>query len=133
MAVGRQDYQAGVVPIKSGYSLAQTQFFKWQNKNVAAAAVVDFIEYTVPTGYQLHIQGYRVFCTVPFINEFWIRVAGTQIVGRQFDTEITDNFPEGATMVVTAGKEFKCQVENKDTVTTLAYIIVYGYLEQIET
>ena len=133
MAVGRQDYQAGVVPIKSGYSLAQTQFFKWQNYNIASGVTTDFIEYTVPVGYRLHIQGYRVFCTVPFINEFWIRVGGTQLLGRQFDTEITDNFPEGASMVVTAGNEFKCQVKNQDTVSTKVYVIVYGYLEQIET
>ena len=133
MAIGRQDYQAGVVPIKSGYSLAQTQFFKWQNWDIASGVTTDFVSYTPSTGYRLHIQGYRVFCTVPFINEFWIRVGGTQIVGRQFDTEITDNFPEGATMVVTAGKEFMCQVQNKDSVTTKAFVIVYGYLEQIAT
>ncbi len=133
MAVGRQDYQAGVVPIKSGYSLVQTQYFDWSNLPIVAGATGDFCEYTVGAGYELHVQGYRIFCDVPFINLMYIRINGAQYLGREFDMELNDNFPEGATLVVVGGDTFKIQVKNQDTVTTNVQVLVYGYLEQVET
>ncbi len=133
MAVGRQDYQAGVVPIKSGYSLVQTQYFDWQGYNVVAGDTWDFCEYTVGAGYELHVQGYRIFCNFPFIHLMYIRINLSQYLGREFDRELNDNFPEGATLVVVGGDTFKIQVKNQDTVATWVYVQVFGYLEQIET
>ena len=133
MAVGRQDYQAGVVPIKSGYSLAQTSFFKWFNLDLASGATADFCTYTVPVGYQLNLAGFKVVCTKPFIHLMTLYIDLNQVYGYEFYTDISDIFPEGVTMVITAGQTFKVVIDNQDFVTSKFYVNIYGYLEQIES
>lgn len=133
MAVGRQDYQAGVVPVKSGYSLSQAKYFDWQNTDVAVAGNEDFCEYTVPAGYELHVLGYRIFAVIPFIHRMILRINAAQYLGREFDTEVSDNFPEGADLVVDAGDTFKIVIYNNDSVIVKFFVMIYGFLEQIES
>ena len=133
MAVGRQDYQAGVVPIKSGYSLVQTSFFKWFNKDVAGGGSDDVCTYEVPVGYQLNLAGYRIVATAPFLHHFNIYINAGQVFGREFYTEVLDNFPEGVTMTIAGAEVFKITIDNRDTVSTKFYATIYGYLEQIES
>ena len=68
MAVGRQDYQAGVLPVKSGYSLAQTAYFKSYGANVITGNSAWLCSYTVPVGYQLIITGYTISTAFPGIQ-----------------------------------------------------------------
>ena len=133
MAVGRQDYQAGVVPIKSGYSLVQSSFFKWFNKDVTTGSTEGFCTYTVGVGYQLNLAGYRIVATLPFLHHMGLYINGAQVFGREFYTEVLDNFPEGITMTIMAGQEFEIRITNQDTVTVKFYATIYGYLEQIES
>ncbi len=133
MAVGRQDYQAGVVPIKSGYSLSQSDHFKWYNYDRPAGGNVDFCTFTVPTGYELHICGYRIISELPFLHYYEFRVDASQIFGGLFYSQIIDNFPAEVVKVVTAGQTFKIVVHNNDSITVKFYALVLGFLEQIES
>lgn len=133
MAVGRQDYQAGVVPIKSGYSLVQSNFFDHDSLDVAPGATTDFCKYTPSTGYRLNICGFRIAAARAFTHIMYMRVAGFLVFYRYFDTEIMDNFPEGVTMTVEAGEEVKLQVKNNDSLLAWIDVSIYGYLEQLIT
>jgi len=133
MAIGRQDYQAGVVPIKSGYSLTQTPFFKYETFPVVAGTSHNFCEYTVVAGYQLMVCGYRINSLIPFIQLYRLKVGGTSQLQNLFDTSVLDNFPENSPLKVAAGEEVLIQIFNEDTVTHIMYVTIFGYLEQIES
>ena len=133
MAVGRQDYQAGVVPVKSGYSLSQTPYFDTEGKNIDSSEGKEFCKYTVPIGYQLNVCGYRVIASIPFINIFTIFIDTTIIMNRVFDFDLNDNFPEGANLIIKGGETFKIVLFNMDEITQFFYAQVFGFTEQIET
>ncbi len=133
MAVGRQDYQAGVVPIKSGYSLVQNPASLKGGGDIASGGSDDYCEYTPSAGFQFNVVAIRVFSALAFMNRMSVYIASTRVIYRYFDTENIDTFPEGYQLVVTAGKEFKITVENKDGVTARFDCSVYGFLEQIES
>lgn len=133
MAVGRQDYQAGVVPIKSGYSLAQTTYWDYDGDTIASEDDGYMCEYTPGAGYQLNICGYRVIGQWPYMQALWVHVAAEVVMVREFDFEIQDNFPEGAMLVIQAGQLFRLQVHNRDEITQTFTALVMGYLEQIES
>lgn len=131
MSIGRQDYQGGVVPSKSGYGYAQTNFFKYQNVILGSGVTGTFCAYTPAAGYQLNVCGFRIATLMPFIHTMFLRVGGAIQFSRAFDTEIMDNFPEGSTLTVAAGQEVQITVKNEDAVTDWFYVAVYGYLEQV--
>ena len=132
MAIGRQDYQGGVVPSKSGYSLAQSNYFKYEYLNISSLASADFCEYTPAAGYRLNVCGFRVIAAKAYTHTMFLYVGGALIFYRYFDTEIMDNFPESVTLTVEAGEEFKIQVANQDSLLAWFDVAVYGYLEQLK-
>ena len=133
MAIGRQDYQAGVVPIKSGYSLSQTPVFHFEGRDIAAYGSQDFCVIPVGAGYKFVVCGYRVSGEWPYINNCWIKVDGTTVMFRRFDMDIVDYFPDGGQLVVGADKIFKITLDNRDEIQQNFSVIVLGYMEQIET
>lgn len=133
MAVGRQDYQAGVVPIKSGYSLMQSPYFDNETHLVAAAADDEFCNYTVSAGYQLMICGYRLSSNLPFQQIYVLIVGGTVQIQNHFDMALMDNFPDNSPLKVAAGEEVKITIYNSDSVVHWFAATIFGYLEQIES
>ncbi len=131
MAIGRQDYQAGVVPIKSGYSLSQTKYFDFQTRNMDPIDIEDFCEYTVAAGYRLNICGYRVFAQWPCPHVCFVMINAAIKMYFRFDTVMIDNFPEGATLEVEAGETFKIVIQVSDDIGAEVNVMIYGYLEQL--
>ena len=114
MAIGRQDYQGGVVPSKSGYSASQTNYFKYEYLNISAGLTATFCEYTPAPGYRLNVCGFRIVAAKAFTHMMYLNVGGALIFYRYFDTEVMDNFPEGVTLTVEAGEEMNIQISNID-------------------
>ncbi len=131
MAIGRQDYQGGVVPSKSGYSLAQTNFFKYDYGSLGSTLGGDFCEYTPAAGYRLNVCGFRIVARTAFTHQMFLYVDGAIIFYRWFNTEVMDNFPEGVTLTVEAGEELKIRIVNEDSITAWFDLSIYGYLEQL--
>ena len=82
MAIGRQDYQGGVVPSKSGYSLAQTNYFKYEYLNISSLGSADFCEYTPAAGYRLNVCGFRVIAAKAYTHTMFLYVGGALIFYR---------------------------------------------------
>ncbi len=133
MAVGRQDYQAGVVPIKSGYSLVQSAYFDNETDLVAAAGSGSLCEYTVAAGYQLMVCGYRLSSNKPFQQIYTLLVGGSVQIQNHFDMALMDNFPDNSPMKVAAGEQVKIIMYNSDSVVHWFAATIFGYLEQIES
>ena len=131
MAIGRQDYQAGVVPIKSGYSLSQTKYFDHEAKTLSQGQTKSFCEYTVGAGYRLNVCGYRVFASFPGLHNVFVYIDAAIIMYFRLDMEVIDNFPEGATLEVEAGELFKVAITNADELEQEYNVMIYGYLEQL--
>jgi len=133
MAVGRQDYQAGVVPVKSGYSLTQTPFFENEVKAVQPAGNGVFCEYTVGAGYELHVCGYRISSNKPFQQIYAIVLDAHVELQCHFDMNIIDNFPDNSPMIIEAGETVSIVLYNSDEVAHTYSATLFGYLEQIES
>ena len=131
MAIGRQDYQAGVVPIKSGYSLMQTPFFKADWVAVANGADDVFCSYTVVAGYRLNVTGIRVSSIFPGIQIAAFRAADDRWMIFNYDMSVIDNFPEGSPYIVNAGEVVELEVWNATGIDTQYYGSILGYLEQL--
>jgi len=131
MAVGRQDYQAGVVPIKSGYSLSQTPYFDSEGVSIAHGLTYYLCSYTPGAGYNLNITGVRVTTDFPGFQFFTLDIDGATIFAKYYDSIIIDNLPEGSHLIVKAGETVRIKVWNETTITTVYYGEIIGYLEQI--
>lgn len=130
MAVGRQDYQAGVVPIKSGYSLSQTPHFKTDGIQVFQGADGYLCTYTVPVGYELNVTGFRISTDFPGIQFLVLQVDGNTKMAKFYDSLIVDNFPEGSNLVVERGEVIRIKVTNSMVGTNWYWGEMLGYLEQ---
>jgi len=131
MSIGRQDYQAGVVPVKSGYSLVQSNYFDYESAPLAAAFSAHYCEYTVAVGYRLNVCGFRVTADKAYTHFLRASVAGSSKILTFFNTSVMDNFPEGVTLTVEAGEEFRITMYNEDIISVIFSVSVYGYLEQL--
>ena len=133
MAVGRQDYQAGVVPVKSGYSLVQTPYFDSETSVLDPEETNTYCEYTVPAGYQLMVGGYRISSNKPYIQAYTFLINAVVQIQNYFDMLIMDNLPENSPLKIAAGQTVGIFVGNSDEVAHTFTVTLFGYLEQIET
>ena len=133
MAVGRQDYQAGVVPIKSGYSLMQTPFYKGEQAILADGEQAFLCSEIVSTGYQLQLSGVRFSCNIPGIQMVNYVFGGYYSIGRYFDMSFIDNFPESSPLIFVATMAVSIYIKNETGETVTYYGELFGYTEQIET
>ena len=132
MAVGRQDYQAGVVPIKSAYSLAQTPFYKGEEAILADDGEAFMCAYIVSTGYRLQLSGVRFSCSIPGIQMVNYVFGGYYEIGRYFDMSFFDNFPEQTPLVFDSAMLVTIYMKNLTGETVTYYGELFGYVEQIE-
>jgi len=133
MAVGRQDYQAGVVPIKSGYSLKQAPYFDTYGINVIEGNSAYLLTYTVPVGYQLNVTGFRLSTNFPGTQVLMLEIDGTVKMVKYYDTLVIDNFPDGSHLIVVAGETVRIKVTNNFPGVNWYWGEILGYLEQIES
>lgn len=133
MAVGRQDYQAGVVPIKSGYSLNQTPFYEGEKDTLADGEQAYLCFKIVSVGYQLHVSGVRLSCNIPGIQKATYYLGLYYEADRYFDMGFTDNFPELSPLIVVAGLFVAVYVKNETGETVTYNGEIFGYMEQIES
>lgn len=133
MAVGRQDYQAGVVPIKSGYSLNQTPYVDRDGQTITNGGTANFCSYTVPVGYQLVVTGIRVSTSKPIINTCYMLIDAAIFYGYYWDLLLIDNYPDSGSIIVDAGETIKLQVSNADAMNKWFEAMLIGVIEQIES
>ena len=133
MAVGRQDYQAGVVPIKSGYSLNQTPYVNRDGKSINPGLTADFCRYTPSVGYQLVVTGLRVTTSTPIINLCYVLIGASIFYGYYWDLLLIDNYPDSGSIIVKAGETIKLTISNADANQKWFEAMLIGVLEQIES
>lgn len=132
MAIGRQDYQAGMVPIKSGYSLVQTPFFKNDDGIILAGEDDAFSVYTVPGGHKLCITGVRMASNSPGMQYISYDIDAVKWSTMYYDMLLIDNFPEGSPMIVNTGEEVSIIVYNNMEIDNWYFSNIIGFLEQIK-
>jgi len=133
MAVGRMDYQAGVVPIKSGYGLLQTPFYKSEAISLAHGEDDFICLEVIAAGYWLSVSGVRVSCNWPGIQVATYKIGPYWETGRYYDQQFDDSFPDGAPMVVEGLLYVAIHIENNTGQLVTYNGAIFGYLEQIES
>lgn len=133
MAVGRADYQAGVVPIKSGYSLMQSPYVNYESDDIASSSDDSLCAYECPVGYRLQITGIRLTTNSPSIDYCYLYIGATVIVFYYWDMLLIDNYPDGGSILVNAGEIVNLRITNRSDITKTFGGTIIGLLEQIET
>lgn len=133
MAVGRQDYQAGVVPVKSGYSLIQTSFYEGDTVTLADGANDVICSYVVAVGYQLNVSGVRISCNWPGIQRAIYKLGLNYETERYYDMLLMDNFPSPTPLVCNTSELVTLHIYNDTGQTVIYFGEIFGYLEQIES
>lgn len=133
MAVGRQDYQAGVVPVKSGYSLVQVPQFFATSALVAAGDTYTWTIVTVPAGFQTNVYGIRVSTPSPFSDQAQLIIGSTIKGWWVVNGSVFDNFPPENPITAAATNAVQLKVFNNDEIQKYFYLCMMTILEQIES
>ena len=132
MASGRQDYQEGVVPVKSRYSYWQIPNYFSYDVTIAAGSTYTWAPLTVDEGYILNVFSIRVYVNEPYRDEAQFMVNDSIKLWYIFSGELYDNFPYENPIQLIAGETVNLKVFNHDSINKKFIMNMLTYLEQIQ-
>jgi len=131
MAIGRQDYMGGVVPVKSEFGLGQTNIVQKESKSIIAGTTVTIIEYQVPTGYIFYLNSMYFHANAPGLNSILLTIPGFDEFYFYFDTMINLKFSDAGTPVGGEGETFKVRYKNNEIFEHVVFCFITGILIQL--
>lgn len=133
MTRGHPDFYTPVWPGMPVIGEGQTAWRETDNGLIAGGGFDQFIQYTVPTGKELHVMSGIVSCYPPGTHMYYFQqgeVSPQEVFGRiTFDTEHIFSFMPGAGLIIPGDDYFAVTIESFDTEDATFYITMIGYLE----
>ena len=131
MAIGRQDYNMGIVPVMNVYANGQLPWLKFDAAAVLSGGSEIIVQDIVPAGYKLHVVSYGVTADNPGINYIGIVSEGVDPLFLYFDFQLFSHYSSGSERIIESGNSIQLKAWNKDTITVTFTAYMSGFLELI--
>lgn len=131
MARDYPDYWKSMVPAKPIYGEGQTPHAENEEGEVDAKSYSDFIQYTIPTGYQWHIIVMGVCNNFGGYTRYQILANDVEMGGAYMDSFRRIPLEPEAALVVPAGVKYGIRVYNDDEIARQFTATIYGFLVEV--
>lgn len=129
MARGRPDYWYGMLPGKAIFAAPQSSWYAVEQGDIGAGLNDDFIEYTVPEGFILHVTGGLISCDHPGIQKCAMNFSPALLGNVFYDQIFALPLNPSGTYDIEAGHTLYVRVYNEDEVTCNFLVSLIGFEE----
>lgn len=130
MSKGQPDFWATFVPAQAVFGGGQTSHTENEEATIAPGGTHDFIQYTIPTGYEYHICSIGICSSFPGISRYRVLINDVDMGGAYYVMYRKIPLVPEAAFVIPAGYKYGIRLYNDDTVNHSFTATIYGFLQE---
>lgn len=131
MTYDHPDFYTPTIPSQPVYGEGQTSWFLNEEGNIDGDSYADYLEYTVPTGYELHVTSGGICNNFPGITRYAVYVSGVLQATAHYNQYRRIALHPAAAFVLAAGYLFTARIYNDDDVSHFFTATMYGFLVEV--
>lgn len=133
MPRGYPDFYSGVVPTMAVYGAGQINWYVAEDGDIDGESYADLAEYTVPTGYELHLMGGAIGSNSPRIYRFSALLQSVPLGVGHINGMGQLPFHPAAAFVIPPLYTVALRIYNDDDISRYFSSLSIGFLVKVET